>query len=76
MSMRSDIDTTIDLMEAALEKIRQLKVMSDEYKDDGKHAIWARVDLGHAEHELKRAIGYVNRLVMNGKKPWDEEVNA
>lgn len=72
MSMRSDIDVAIDLMEAARTKIRELMVMADEYRDDGKHAIWAKVDLGHAEHELKRAIGYVNRLVDNGAKPWDQ----
>lgn len=74
MSMRSDIDVAIDLMEAARTKIRQLMVMADEYRDqdDGKHAIWARVDLGHAEHELKRAIGFTQRLIVNGQKPWDQ----
>ena len=71
--MRNDIDAALDLMEAARIKIRELMVMADDYKDDGKHAIWAKVDLGHAEHELKRAIGYVQRLVVNGVKPWDRE---
>lgn len=73
MTMRSDIDVALDLMEAAQTKIRQLMVMAGEY--EGVEAVHAKVDLGHAEHDLKRAIGFVNRLVVNGQKPWDQ-VNA
>lgn len=67
--MRHDIEVAIDLLETALRKIRQIK---EQARDFGQDGVYAQVDLGHAEHEVKRAIGYVNRLVVNGRKPWDE----
>lgn len=67
--MRHDIEVAIDLLETALRKIGQIK---EQARDFGQDGVYAQVDLGHAEHEVNRAIGYVNRLVVNGKKPWDE----
>jgi hypothetical protein len=68
--MRSEIDAAIDLLQAAKAKLRQIKQMADSYpKPDSVHA---QVDVGHAEYQVERAIGFVNRLVVNGRKPWDE----
>lgn len=68
--MRHDIEVAIDLLETARLKIRQLMEQAREYEKPA--STHAHVDLGHAEHEVKRAIGFVNRLLVNGRKPWDE----
>lgn len=67
--MRHEIDVALDLLETTRLKLRQLIEMTRDY--EGTDAVHAQVDLGHAEHEVKRAISFVNRLVVNGKKPWD-----
>lgn len=68
--MRHDIEVAIDLLETARLKIRQLMEQAGEYEKPA--STHAQVDLGHAEHEVRRAISFVNRLLVNGKKPWDE----
>lgn len=65
--MRHDIEVALDLLETARLKIRQLIDQAKIYDD-----IHAQVDLGHAEHDLQRAVHFVNRLLVNGKKPWDQ----
>lgn len=68
--MTHDIEVAIDLLETARSKIRQLIEQAGEYEDP--HRVHAQVDLGHAERQVQCAISFVNRLLVNGHKPWDE----
>ena len=67
--MKQDIDATITVLEDATKRIAALIQCSRNY--DCEEATWARVDLGQASHDLKRALDSVRRLTVNGAQPWD-----
>lgn len=68
--MRDEITSVRDSINAVREQVRTL--MGECRQRDGREWVYASVDLGHAEHSLHRASDFVNRLLANGKRPWDE----
>lgn len=45
---------------------------------DYREAVWTAVDLGHAEHDIDRAIGFIDKFFINNRKPenWPIKENA
>lgn len=67
--MNQEIDAVIEELGSLQKRVRDLAdLASREYSDIG-----ARVDLLHAEHQIKSASSFVNRLRCNGRRAWDEQ---
>ena len=45
---------------------------------DHREAVWTAVDLGHAEHDIDRAVGFIDKFFTNNHSPgnWPVKENA
>lgn len=71
--MRNDIEEAVMLIDVAIFRVNRLMKAVREQYGSVRDVVHAEVDLGHSLHELNRARSFVNRLLVNGKKPWDED---
>lgn len=71
--MRGQIDELLAILADARHRITELIAQTDRYQDDRYGSlIGARVDLHAAGNQINRAEIYIQRLIVNGTKPWDE----
>lgn len=67
LAITADIEAIRDRVRNCIEETKKYET---EHYDA---AVWARVDLGHADRRLNDAQHMLNRLIVNGRKPWDAQ---
>lgn len=65
--MRKDIHELMDVLTDTRGRISVLSQAIAGYEEAGG----ALADLGHADHNIERAWHFLNRLIVNGQRPWD-----
>lgn len=75
--MNQEIHDLLAVLQDTRRRLHALIEQTSQYQDDQwGNLVGARVDLRHADREIDSAASYIRRLIVNGKKPWDEEVTV
>lgn len=65
--MRNEMRALIEELTAIRDKITVLTEETKEFQGD--EPVWTRVDLLHADHDIDRAVGFLQKFFVNKYKP-------